>query len=309
MIYGDVREDKRVHEAFTKRLGTGYAIKELGCWDCSLQKIPVINSDKTYCALPDELDILLDSGFSYNQTKDKCFECPNKDYVLFADFEIAEGRAFYERKTVADFVASRKSRLYLQLNALDMFVEDGRKGLILEGMPRHVKLQDSKGFFSGFDKKVHDLRGLSPLEQAIEIGDHKEWTYSFIREILWGFYWTNPPRLIIYSLLFLPLRLDCKMRGIEFVQTWDLEETVEFLIQCDAGYDQEPKLRILPKRYPEIPVEQNILCLIKGIGKETSEKLLEQYGTLSKLITALRKISESKAKEHKSIYELWKVFH
>ena len=54
------------------------------------------------------------------------------------------------------------------------------------GMPRHVKLEDSNNFFSGYDRKRHDLRGLSPLEQAIEIGgfENKNWTLSFIREII-----------------------------------------------------------------------------------------------------------------------------
>ena len=98
------------------------------------------------------------------------------------------------------------------------------------------------------------------------------------------------------------------MRGIEFVQTWDLNETIEFLVQCDAGYDQTPKLRILPKRYPDIPLEQNILVLFKGIGKETSAKILKKYGSLAKLITSLRKMDEETAKGHKIIYSLWKMF-
>ena len=99
------------------------------------------------------------------------------------------------------------------------------------------------------------------------------------------------------------------MRDIEFVQTWDLEETITFLEQCDEGFDQTPKLRVIPKRYPDIPIEQNILVLFHGIGKATSEKILEQYGTLSKLISALKKMSEKKAQEHQTIYELWRVFH
>ncbi|MFX0073073.1 MAG: hypothetical protein ACFFAO_18500 [Candidatus Hermodarchaeota archaeon] len=99
------------------------------------------------------------------------------------------------------------------------------------------------------------------------------------------------------------------MRDIEFVQTWDLDETITFLEQCDEGYDQDPKLRVIPKRYPDIPIEQNILVLFKGIGKARSEKILEDYGSLSKLITALRKMPESEAKKHETLYELWKVFH
>ena len=342
MIIGDISEKKKTHDAFTKRLGENYAIKQLGVFDCEIEKVLLANGKKTFCASNEEAPILLDAGFEYLEIRPRCSKCDNRCYVRFADFEIAPKRAYFERKTAADFVASRKQRLYEQLIKMDMFVEDGRKGLILEiwlawsphkrgvmrkpilknrphplprpnGMPRDwkpkIKLQDSKGFFSGFDKKVHNLRGLSPLEiglsvmaarwcvanntserfdsvaqqeQAIEIGQNPEWTYSFIRE--------------------------CKMRGIEFVQTWDLNETIEFLVQCDAGYDQTPKLRILPKRYPDIPLEQNILVLFKGIGKETSAKILKKYGSLGKLITSLRKMDEETAKGHKIIYSLWKMF-
>ena len=87
---------------------------------------------KTFCASNEEAPILLDAGFYYVETKPRCSKCDNRCYIRFADFEIAPKRAYYERKTAADFVASRKERLYLQLNRMDMFVEDGRKGLILE---------------------------------------------------------------------------------------------------------------------------------------------------------------------------------
>jgi len=98
------------------------------------------------------------------------------------------------------------------------------------------------------------------------------------------------------------------MRNIEFVQCWDLNETIEFLIQCDEGYDETPKLRVIPKRYPEISIEQNILALFDGIGKQTSHDLLLKYGSLAKLISVLRKMKKSEAVKHKRIYELWRVF-
>ena len=197
MIIGDISEKKKTHDAFTKRLGENYAIKQLGVFDCEIEKVLLANGKKTFCASNEEAPILLDAGFEYLEIRPRCSKCDNRCYVRFADFEIAPKRAYFERKTAADFVASRKQRLYEQLIKMDMFVEDGRKGLILEiwlawsphkrgvmrkpilknrphplprpnGMPRDwkpkIKLQDSKGFFSGFDKKVHNLRGLSPLE-------------------------------------------------------------------------------------------------------------------------------------------------
>ena len=194
MIIGDISEKKKTHDAFTKRLGENYAIKQLGVFDCEIEKVLLANGKKTFCASNEEAPILLDAGFEYLEIRPRCSKCDNRCYVRFADFEIAPKRAYFERKTAADFVASRKQRLYEQLIKMDMFVEDGRKGLILEigkdqlygsnpqqgnwlkdmhicrpnGMPRDwkpkIKLHDSKGFFSGFDKKVHNLRGLSPLE-------------------------------------------------------------------------------------------------------------------------------------------------
>ena len=241
-------------------------------------------SDKNYCSLPKFCDMFFKTGWKYDHTKTKCSTCDNKVYVRFADFEIADCRAFYERKTAADFIASRRGRLYNQLNKMDTFIE-GRKGLILEGMTREIhKFNDSKDFYGGLTKRTHDLRGLSPLEQAIVLGgkDSENWTKSFIRE--------------------------CKMRDIEFVQTWDLNETIDFLIQCDEGYDETPKMRVVPKRYPEVTLDQNILILLNGIGKATSADLLKKYGSVANLITELREMSGSDILKSKVLQELYKVF-
>jgi len=86
---------------------------------------------------------------------------------------------------------------------------------------------------------------------------------------------------------------ECKMRDIEFVQTWNLQETIEFIRQCDAGYDNEPKFRVIPKRYPELPLEQNILIQFKGIGKVKSAKLLENEEIKNILEKLIRKVKES----------------
>ena len=99
------------------------------------------------------------------------------------------------------------------------------------------------------------------------------------------------------------------MRNIEFVQTWDLEETITFLEQCDEGYDETPKLRVFPKRYPEVSTEQNILMIFSKVGKVTSENILKEYGSLSNLITILRNMNEDEAKKHPILYKMWKVFH
>ncbi len=284
MIYGDISEVKRTHDAFFSRLDDNYGIKELGTWDCNLRNILLKCGDKEYCTSERDIPILLDSGkFSLSIDKTKCSDCPNRAYIRFADFEIAPARAFYERKTAADFLASRRSRLYHQLNLMDTFVE-GRKGLILEGMPRkYQSFRDSANQFSGITKRKHDLRGMSPIEQAIELGggdSSRNWTMSFIRE--------------------------CKMRDIEFVQTWDLQETIDFLIQCDEGYDETPKLRIIPKRDHDIPLELNMLVLVPRIGAINAQKLMDRHKSLPQLIKDLQKM---KKEDMNNMYkELYKVF-
>lgn len=280
MIWGDISEVKKTHDKFFKRLGNEYGIKELGCFGCKLKKILMEKNKKLYCANDDEVLILLDNDFCKSHYRTKCITCDHNMYIRFADFEIASERAYYERKTAIDFISSRKSRLYDQLTKMDTYIE-GRKGLILEGLPRDIQsFYDSKDYYCGYDKKIHDLRGLSPLEQAVVLGGgekSRNWTYSFIRE--------------------------CKMRDIEFVQTWDLNETISFLEQCDKGYDETPKLRVIPKRYPDIPVGQNILILLPNIGKVTSENLLKKHGSLNKLISDVRKMKKEDI-ENSKIYKI-----
>ena len=255
MIYGDISEHKKVHDAFRKALGKNYGIKELGTWDCTTHDIPLEHKNNI-CVREDKIQPLLDIG--YKVCKQKCKSCPKAQYIRFADFEIAPNRAFYERKTASDFVASRRNRLYSQMNRMDTFIES-RKGLILEGQPKKVQLQDS--VWQGAKDKINSFNSMSPLQQAIKIGGSENWTLSFIREL--------------------------KSRDMEFVQTWDLNETIQFLKQCDNGYDRVPKLRFIPKRYPELPIEQNILAVFKGIGKVRSEQILKTHPRIAQQIKQL----------------------
>jgi ERCC4-type nuclease len=226
---------------------------------------------ESYCATTDEMSYFDGSGVLPN--KGFCSKCDNKNYIRFADFTNENRSWFYERKTILDFINSRKRRVYEQMNKIDTFVE-GRKGLILEGMSEYVPIYDS--YWKNIDKKV--LEKLSPIQQVIKLGGKPEWTMSFIKEL--------------------------KMRDMEFVQTWNLDETIDFLIQCNEGYDHTPKDRVLPKRYPDISLEQNILVLFDGVGKTTSEKLLKEYGSLANLIKELPNIK----KKNKILQQLKEVF-
>jgi len=252
MLVVDISESKEVKEAIEKRLGKdGYKIEQLGCYDCSKLKFPIKGIG---CLYTEELEHFGE----YELDKNLCKDCKFRKYIRFADFTNDTYSFFYERKSVYDFISSRKERLYNQLNKIDTFI-DKNKGLILEGMADFVPIYDT--YWKNVDKEL--LQKLSPIQQVIFLANKPEWTWSFIREL--------------------------KMRNMEFVQTWNLNETIEFLIQCDNGYDKTPKFRLIPKRYADIPIERNILALFDGIGKVRSEQILAENKDISKIIKLLVK--------------------
>lgn len=264
IIYGDSAEPKEIHVLFKKRIGDQYQIKQLGFGDCNKSNIPVNNEESAYCVEQYEIDVFIKAGYIYN--KNRCDGCSRYEFTRCADFTNAIGSFYVERKTVSDFLSSMKDRLYNQMNKMDTFIS-GNKIIILEGTPRDKDVRmfnDSKSFFSGIDRKNHDLRGLSPIEQAITLSGRKEWVWSFVREAF--------------------------MRGIMFVQTWDMKETVEFIIQADEGFEQVSKHRIIPKKYPNLPMNEAILSLFKGIGQKRSKGILKKDDRVKRRIDSLIKL-------------------
>ena len=274
MIYGDVSEKPYVHEVMQKRFGENYVIKELGCHDCSDDLIPMCKNGTNTCCEDYQVALLEEHGFKYN--KPQCVGCKSAEYVRFADFEIGEGRAFIERKSAADFLSSRRNRLYDQLDKLDKFVS-GRKILLLEGTKREF-FTDSTNFFSNYKKQTLDLSKLSPLEQCMQIANNQEWTLSFLRE--------------------------CFMRDIWFLQSWDINETAELLHNMDEGFDKTPKIRLIPKKIPKFPTAQTILATVKGVGKVTSANLLLKHKNIEGLIKYLRKLPKAeRTGVYKNLYD------
>lgn len=250
----DVSEHKKTIEKLAEKVGKdNFKIEQIGVFDCAKKLFPI---KKDFCVDKDEFEVLLEADIKYD--KSLCKDCEHRKYIRFADFTNDTHSFYYERKTVFDFISSRKRRLYTQLTKMDTFIE-GHKGLILEGMSEHVAICDS--YWKNIDKKA--LQKLSPIQQAIELGGNPEWVWSFVREL--------------------------KMRNMEFVQTWNLDETIDFLIQCDEGYDKVPKMRLIPKRYPEFSTERNILALYDGIGKVRSGKILEKNPDIVKILEKLTK--------------------
>lgn len=254
MIVVDISEHRDVVKKLEEKLGKeNFKVEQLGCWDCKDKLFPI---KKDICITRDEFEVLIGTTIKYD--KRLCKGCGQRKYVRFADFSNDTRSFYYERKTVFDFISSRKRRLYIQLNKMDTFISDN-KGLILEGMSDFVVLCDA--YWKNINKKL--LQKLSPIQQTIALGGRPEWVWSFVREL--------------------------KMRNMEFVQTWNLDETIDFLIQCDEGYDKTSKLRLIPKRYPEFPIERNILALFDGIGKVRSEKILEKNPDIAKTLKTLIK--------------------
>jgi ERCC4-type nuclease len=277
MLVVDVSEHADVKKAFRERIGQdAFKIERLGVFDCRAELLP---ANGIGCLTYKEMgDYLKKNNFEISEPLDKemCKLCRKRKYIRFADFTNESHSFYYERKTVYDFISSRRARLYEQLDKMDAFIS-GRKGLILEGMGEYTQLYDS--YWKQYDKKL--LSKLSPIQQVILLAgtrkikkivdgketieeiDTKEWTWSFVREL--------------------------KMRDMEFVQTWNLDETIEFLLQCDEGYDKTPKIRLIPKRHKKIPLEREILGLFDGIGKVRSEKILKEQPKIKKIIEVLIK--------------------
>ena len=82
------------------------------------------------------------------------------------------------------------------------------------------------------------------------------------------------------------------MRDVNILQFWDLNETLERIARMDEGFDQTPKLRLIPKKIDGFEIQQLLLATIKGIGKVKSAQLLTKFGTIENIIKELKKTKE-----------------
>ncbi len=152
MIYGDISEKPHVHAVMREKFGEEYVIKELGCYDCKIKKIPMHRNTTRSCCEVHEVELMEKYGFEYDKTN--CNNCEDAEYIRFADFEIGEGRAFIERKSASDFLSSRRDRLYHQLDKMDKFVS-GRNSVWGGSIPkRDGRGEGCLGVIT--QKEVHD---------------------------------------------------------------------------------------------------------------------------------------------------------
>lgn len=197
------------------------------------------------------------------------------------DFTNYERAVIIERKRVDDFYKSMiDGRLYKQLKTIDSCFEK-QKYLILEGYNDLKYYQDS--LFDEFDKGNRELDTKSPIQQVIEMHPHRpEW--------VWG-----------------QVKLAAQF-NVALLQTYDLKETVLMVEQLCKGAGQEPSLRFTKKRYKSLPLERQILMLFPQIGKKRSKQIIDEFGSLSALITEVRNSDNPELDKYKIYKKIKEVF-
>lgn len=273
MIVIDVAEKPYVFQAFDK-LKIPYIKEELVVPE-SCNKVPLREDGMLICIESDMLQYL----DTFEKDDLACVQCPKSPHRV-GDFT-NETRSFIaERKRVDDYYASMADgRLYEQARKMYSYC-NGLKILILEGMANHTYFQDGNNPFGEFDKSIHDLKTKSPIEQLLLMHPDKiDWIWGTIKDLA-----------------------SCE---VALVQSWSLEETVRIVQTISCGAGEEPKIRAVPKKISGLTLEETMLTVIPRIGKKRAQELIKEYGSMGKLITAIREMPQEEA-EKKSITKILK---
>lgn len=217
-------------------------------------------------------------------TKDtlSCESCDHKS-LRIGDFTNDKKSFIVERKRVDDFYSSMvDGRLYEQARKMYAWM-DGLKIIILEGMGSRTYLEDGFNPFDKIDKEEEREFAKSPLQQLVDMkSDKKDWILGTISDLA-----------------------SCE---VALVQSWNLEETALMIKEIADGSGIDPKIRNIPKKISGLSLEAQMLTVIPGIGKGRSQNILAEYGTLSKLITAIRKMKKTEANKRSMTKKLKEVF-
>lgn len=211
-------------------------------------------------------------------------------YVMFGDEKIQVGdftnteKSFIvERKRLDDLWNSMCDyRIYKQLDKMYQTFSSN-KYLLLEGGAQ--LFFDSYNPFEDFDTETITSNTKSPLANLLDAHPHKlAWILSIIGE--------------------------CASREIGFIQTWDINETVQFIDQINKGAGKSPKVRAKKKVIKNLTIDENILTTISGIGKGRARALMDEYGSLKNLVTYVRSLDEDSKdiKKYKILKRLKEVF-
>lgn len=202
----------------------------------------------------------------------------NGEKIRVGDFTNDKQTFIAERKRIDDLWKSLCDyRIYTQLDKLDECF-DGNKYLIIEG---YQWFADS--VFDDFEEDMMLMNAMSPLQRLSELHKSKEnWIYSVIEE--------------------------CVCRNIAPIQTWDVIETAKWVHWIDKGAGNSPKVRATKKVIKSLSLDVNMLTTIPGIGKGRAEALMEEFGTLAKLVGYIRNLKFDDIKTSKILTKLKEVF-
>lgn len=285
MIVIDIAEKPYVFEMFD-RLKIPYKKEELR-FPTKCEKVPLRWATGELTCIDKETHEFMEelkptTVYSYERDTMTCNECDNRS-MRVGDFTNEKRSFIAERKRVDDFYSSMADgRLYDQGRKMYKWF-DGLKILILEGMGGRQIFEDSFNPFDKIDEEERKQQPKSPIQQLLELKpDKKEWIWSMIADLA-----------------------SC---GVAIVQSWDLEETVKIINEIADGSGHEPKVRSIPKKVSGLSLEQQILCVIPGIGKGRSQNIIAEYGTLGKMISAIRKMKKTEANKRSMTKKLKEVF-
>jgi len=211
-----------------------------------------------------------------------CNECDKKS-LRIGDFTNEKRGFIAERKRIDDFYSSMvDGRLYKQARNMYQWCS-GLKLMILEGMGTKKYLEDGFNPFDKIDIKDEKQTSKSPIQQLLDMRpDKKDWIWGMIADLA-----------------------SCE---VALVQTQSLEETALIVKWVSEGAGNDPKVRSIPKKIAGLTLEQQMLTVIPGIGKARAQNIIAEYGSLGKLISAMRKMKKVDASKHSITKKLKEIF-
>lgn len=282
MIVIDTAEKPYVFKMF-ERLEIPYKKEEIRIPDkCGKIPIRFLGGD-LICTDSVAAKIIFDVGKDGSE-KDTmaCLEC-DKRSVRIGDFTNEKRGFIAERKRVDDFYSSMcDGRLYEQVRKMYQWCS-GLKIVILEGMGTKTYLEDAWTPFDKIDIRDEKQTSKSPIQQLLDMKpDKKDWIWGMIADLA-----------------------SCE---VALVQTQNLEETAMIVKWISEGAGIDPKIRAIPKKIAGLSLEQQMLTVIPGIGKGRSQNIIAEYGSIKKLITAMRKMKKVDAAKHSITKKLKEIF-
>lgn len=280
MIVIDIAEKPYVFKMFNK-LGIPYEKEEIRIPD-KCPKTPLRFKDGHLLCTDFETAKIVFELPTWEKDTLACEECEHKS-LRIGDFTNDKRGFIAERKRVDDFYSSMvDGRLYDQARKMYQWC-NGLKVIILEGMGGMTYFEDGFNPFDKIDKEEESKFAKSPIQQLLELKpDKKQWIWGMVADLA-----------------------SCE---VALIQTQNLEETAMMIKHISEGAGIDPKLRSIPKKIAGLSLEEQMLCVIPGIGKARVKNIMGEYGDFKGLITGIRKMTKAKANKHSITKKLKEIF-